>query len=285
MDFEQLEQLEAIERAGTLSAAAHELHISQPALTRSIQRLESELGQDLFDRVGRSVQFNEAGQIALDYAKQILREKYLMSEALGEYAKRARALLVGTVAPAPLWRLTSLIVERFPATVFTSKTMDALQIERDILNGKMDLGISLKPCILPTVRCVQLMTESLLVCLPSGHPLANRQALSAADLDGESFLLYSQIGFWHDYCATLYPHSKFIVQEDRVLFEQLLATTSLAFFVSDTPSLHNAIPEGRRAIPLLDTEAHATYYLLVNEGARKEALDIFDWVRAGAYNS
>lgn len=50
MELEQMRQLEAIERLGTVSAAAEELHISQPALSRSIQRLEAELGCTLFDR-------------------------------------------------------------------------------------------------------------------------------------------------------------------------------------------------------------------------------------------
>lgn len=53
MDFDQLRQLDAIDREGTISAAAERLHLSQPALSRSVQRLEAELGQPLFDRSGR----------------------------------------------------------------------------------------------------------------------------------------------------------------------------------------------------------------------------------------
>lgn len=282
MDFEQLQQLEAIERTGTFSAAAHELHISQPALTRSMQRLEAELGQPLFDRAGRSAQINEAGQIALDYAKQILREKYLMREALSEHARRARALVVGTVAPAPLWRLTALIVERFPTSILTSKTFETERLEREVLNGGVDLGISLKPCMMPTVSCCQLMTESLSVCLPSDHPLANRKSLSTAELDGESFLLYQGIGFWQDFCDTHFPHSKFVIQEDRTVFHQMIPSTPLIYFVTDVPSLRSAVPEGRTVVPLQDAAAHATYYLLVQDGARQEALDIFDWIRNSA---
>ena len=50
MELEQMRQLDAIARRGTISAAAEELHLSQPALSRSIRRLERELGQELFDR-------------------------------------------------------------------------------------------------------------------------------------------------------------------------------------------------------------------------------------------
>ena len=53
MELEQLRQLDAIARRGTMSAAARALHLSQPALSRSLARLEAELGQPLFDRLGR----------------------------------------------------------------------------------------------------------------------------------------------------------------------------------------------------------------------------------------
>lgn len=120
MELEQLRQLEAIEREGTMSAAAQVLHLSQPALSRSLGRLERELGQSLFDRVGRRLILNDAGRVALEHAGQILRAERMMREALADVARRTRALRVGTVAPVPLWRLTALMTERFPGLVLTS---------------------------------------------------------------------------------------------------------------------------------------------------------------------
>lgn len=280
MDFEQLEQLDAIERTGTMSAAAAELHISQPALSRSIQRLEAELGTPLFDRLGRQATINAAGRTALDYARQILRERQLMRLALDDIAQRERALMVGTVAPAPLWRLSALTVERFPEAIITSRTISPDKIEREVLSGGVDLAITNKPTQLPTIRCCQLMTESLSVVLDKSHPLAGAKTLSAAELDGESFLLSSGIGFWQDYCDTHYPHSHFVVQEDRVLFEHMLSNTKLAYFISDAPALANELPAHKVMVPLRDTAAHATFYLLVSQAARPEAQNIFEWVRS-----
>lgn len=282
MEFEQLRHLDALDRCETMSAAAAEQHISQPAFSRSIQRLEQEFKQPLLERKGRKVSFNTAGRIALDYARQILRDQRLMSEALSEHARKSRALAVGTVAPAPLWRLTAQMIELAPGTMLTSETLDEREVERRILNGSIDMGISLKPCGLPTVRCCQLMTESLMVALPSGHPLAKKTSISAEELDGESFLLFKQIGFWQRYCETHFPKSTFVVQEDRTMFEQLMPTTQLLFFVSDVPSLASQVPTGRIAVPLRDAAAHATYYLLVREEGRPEAQSAFDWIRKHA---
>ena len=58
-----LEQLDAFARHGTLSAAAQALHTSQPSMTRAMQKLEDELGVELFDRVGRNIRLNAYGQI------------------------------------------------------------------------------------------------------------------------------------------------------------------------------------------------------------------------------
>lgn len=282
MELEQLQQLTTIAQEGTFSAAARTLNISQPALSRSIQRLEKELGQPLFDRCGRNATLNAAGKLATEHAQLVLHEAQMLRDTLADHARQARALRVGTVAPAPLWRLTALLIERMPQTLLSSTTLSAREVEQQILNAQIDLGISTQPCGLPTIRCCQLMTESLSVCLPQTHALAHKKSLSHTDLDGETFLLSRDIGFWRGYCNKYYPHSQFIVQEDRVVFEQMLSSTALPYFVTDVPSLRTNIPSGRVIVPLRDTSAHATYYLLARETGREEATAAFDWVKEHA---
>ncbi|MBO5496209.1 MAG: LysR family transcriptional regulator, partial [Oscillospiraceae bacterium] len=65
IELEQLQQLIAVSEAGTISAAADSLHLSQPALTRSLQRLEAELGVSLFHRKRNRVALNDVGELAL----------------------------------------------------------------------------------------------------------------------------------------------------------------------------------------------------------------------------
>ncbi|MBW3067906.1 LysR family transcriptional regulator [Actinomyces sp. 594] len=278
MDFEQLRQLEAIAREGTLSAAARSLHLSQPALSRSLQRLEAELGQPLFDRPGRRLVLNEAGRVALGHADRLLREEQALRTALGDLARRTRALRVGTVAPAPLWRLTSLIVERFPGLVLTSQSLSQEEVEEGVVNGELDLGISLRPHPLPSVRSAWLMVENLSVALPAGHALAGREQVAATDLDGETFLLLADIGFWRERCDRHLPHSQFVVQEDRDVFAQLARSSPLPHFVTDAPALSAPAP-GRVVVPIRDAMAHATFYLLLRPGGRSEAEAVFDWAR------
>lgn len=67
-ELNQLQQLLCIAKHGNLSRAAQELHLFQPALSRSMQRLESELQMELFDRQKNKIAFNPTGELAIEYA-------------------------------------------------------------------------------------------------------------------------------------------------------------------------------------------------------------------------
>lgn len=277
MNFDQLHQLDAIATHGTISAAAEHLHISQPALSRSLARLEDELGVKLLDRNGRKVSLNQAGSTALEYVRAILHEQRLMRIALDDLANRTSTLLVGTVAPAPLWRLTAQSIERFPDRLLSSRTMHQRDVEREIIDRNIDLGITRKPLHYPAVCCCHLMDETLSITAPINHPLAQKSKLTFSDIDGEDFLLMDNIGFWHGLVNEKLPHSSFLVQEDRMVFEQLAVTSPLLGFVTDATYLSGEM-SGRVVVPLDEPEAHVSFYLLANVDGSKQALELFSWI-------
>ena len=277
MELEQMRQLDAIARCGTISAAAEEQHLSQPALSRSIKRLERELGQELFDRTHNSATLNDAGRLAVDHARNLLRDERMMLGAFADLARRQRTLLVGTVAPAPVWHLTALTVERFPGTLLNPVTLPEDEVERRLMNRSVDLAVTLRPQILPTMRSTRIMTEDLYAFLPKGHHLATRDTVSFADLDGESFLVLSEVGFWMDMLRNNMPHANIVEQADRLVFEQLVRTTELLGFVTNVTQ---EIREGfnRVAVPISDADAHATFFLSALSDAPQRVRDIYDWV-------
>ena len=288
MELEQMRQLDAIERAGTMTAAARRLHVSQPALSRSVQRLEAELGQPLLDRAGRRVTLNDAGRVAVDWARQILRDERLMREAVVAAGTRARTLHVGTVAPAPLWRLTSLMVERLPEETLTSETLTDDDVLRGLADGTLDLGIvAEKPLAgndAPQTRgllACELMCENLSVALPPNHPLAAQRSVTAADLDGQTFLILTGIGVWRDAVDAALPHATLIEQRDRGVFSQLARTTPHCVFTTDAPYLDAQMP-GRIIVPVDETWAHLTFWLVMRSDARGETRQLFEWSQTRA---
>lgn len=277
MELEHLRQLDAIAREGTMSAAARALHLSQPALSRSVQRLEADLGTSLFLRDGRRVELNDAGRVAVEWARQILRDERLMRDAIDAVARRARALRVGTVAPAPLWRLTGLMVEAFPRETLTSEISDGATVVRNVIDGTFDLGIVCERPSNPLLRSCELMHENLSVTLPPNHPLASRVSVPLRELDGSTFLILTGIGFWRGLVERALPHATFIEQDDRMVFAQLARTTPYCTFVTDAPYMENDPVPGRTVVPLEDPEAHVTFYLVVRANVTGLAARLFDW--------
>lgn len=285
MDFGQLRQLVAIADEETMSAAADVLRMPQPTLSRSIRRLEDDFGFALFDRVGRKVTLNDAGRTAVEWARQLLRDEQLMREAVETSARQAQMLRVGTVAPAPLWRLTALLVERFPRETLTSRMLDQQGIIHMVSNGTLDLGIieanipSAKPKALRDagLRSCPLMVEELSIILPPSHPLAAYKSLTAAQLDRETFLIMTDIGFWRQRVDHALPHATFIEQNDSMVFSQLAHSSPYCMFITNAP-FRGDPPAGRVIVPFDDPAAHADFLLVTRDSARSMALELFDWV-------
>lgn len=82
MELTQLIQFKAIAENNSISIASKKLHISQPALSTSLKKLETELGIQLFDHTKNKIILNEAGKIALKYANLILNQSEVMKEEL-----------------------------------------------------------------------------------------------------------------------------------------------------------------------------------------------------------
>ena len=278
MELEQLRQLDAIERCGTLSAAATELHTTQPSLSRSMQKLEAELGQDLFDRTRNRARLNDAGRLAVEHARAVLAEERRMRAAFDELAKRQRTLKVASVAPAPNWRLASLVVDKAPGIIVEPELVGGEdEARRRLLDRTCDLCITLRPMQLPTVRSAPLMTEDLFAALPEEHALAERASLSFADLDGEPFLVLEQVGFWMDVVRRNLPNSQVIVQKDQVVFTQLLRSTALCAFATDVAE-NDASAVGRIAVPIVDADAHATFFLNMLVESPERVKNVFEIV-------
>lgn len=278
MELEQLRQLEAVAACGTLSAAAERASISQPALSRSMQRLEAELGMPLFARTKNSVELNEAGRVALEHARGILRDVAHMEEALGNLRERRSMLRVGTCAPAPLWRLMAALAERRPDLAANPQTLPVAELERRLAEGALDFAVLPHAPAGEGVRGFPFMRESLSALLTRSHPLAARESLRLAELDGETFLLYAGVGFWRGVCERLMPRSHYVTQDDYLVFSQLARTSPLPSFVTEASSEDDCAALDRVAVPLEDPEVHVTFHLAMPASPHRELRDLADWL-------
>ena len=148
------------------------------------------------------------------------------------------------------------------------------------MEDTLDATITLNPLVLPGFISQPIMTESLSVLLPSMHPLAAERTLRFQDIDGETFLVYANIGFWRSVVVRELPRAEFLWQEDRSMFEMLLSTSDALAFSTEASEPYTAHVSGdlgdRVAVPLSDASAHATFYLVYRTNERGQGPELIE---------
>lgn len=272
-ELNQLEQLLAIEKYKTISKAAEHLNISQPALSRSIQRLEEELEVTLFERQKNKLTFNEDGISALEYARRIMELSNEMKDSLITASKARRTISIGSIAPAPIWTLTPEVSKLHPEMSIQSEIETHDKLEKGLKDGTYQIIVTNDSTADEDTIVVEYCEEDLYVALPPAHPLAGRDSLYLADLNGQSILQYSKVGFWLDICKAKMPDSMFIMQDEFDTLNELRRTSALPAFATNitgaTPS-----SEHRVMVPLLDDEVNVIFYLKYKKANRKMFKDI-----------
>ncbi len=269
----QLEQLLAIEKYGTLSKAAENLNLSQPALSRSIQRLEEDLGVTLFERQKNKLSFNEDGMMALEYARRIMELSEEMKVSLVRAAKARRTISIGSIAPAPMWSLTTQVQQLHSEMSVQSELETKEMLEQGLKDGTYQIIVTNEPSEDPDIICMDFCEEDLYVALPPAHPLAMRDKLSLSELNGQSILQYSKVGFWLDICKAKMPDSMFIMQDEFAVLNELRKASALPAFATN---LTGGTPanEHRVLVPLTDDEVNVIFYVKYKKANRAMFKDI-----------
>lgn len=178
MDPQQLQAFVEIAETGSFSDSANTLGLTQPAISKRIASLESELSQQLFDRFGRTVSLTEAGKALLPRAKTILFELRDTKRALSNLQDTASGTLtMGTSHHIGLHRLPPILREYsdlYPGVKLDMKFIDSEQAFDGIVQGSMELGIVTLPASneLPAPMVSDtLWHDPLVVMVHHQHPL------------------------------------------------------------------------------------------------------------------
>lgn len=194
MEIRQLRAFIAIAEAGTFTAGAKWVHVTQAAISMQIKQLEKELGAKLFIRAPRRVILTEAGEHLLHRARHILREHDAAQDEIAELAgaelgrlRIGSASAMVTTEPLP-GILKELRKQHTRAEIsVTSGTSEALV--QQILSGELDLAFVSLPVEARGVQ-TELLNEDQLVAIASPrHRLAKQKTVSAYTLAGEKLIL------------------------------------------------------------------------------------------------
>lgn len=257
LDLDSLAYFLQFCKDGSLLKASESLHLSQPSLTRAMQKLEDELGVPLFERSGNRITLNENGKTLKPYFENILLEERSIHEKAKALADQKQSLRVGLVAPGPLF----VYLDSFLSTGYKVQTdiLSGEEIIKRIKLGALDLGFINHKCEEEGMRCIASIREHLFVSLPEAHFLVKfKGGLYFKDIDGQSFLQARSVGAWKDIKQKHLPHSKIYLQDNDALPE-LVSASTIPAFATDL-SLRTKKEENRVYIPLLDEDAYMQFY-------------------------
>lgn len=278
-----LEQFTAFARCGTLLKASEELHITQPTLSRSMRKLEDELGVSIFHRENSKLSLNETGQIAAEYAEKALAANQDLIDHVLSYDRSLRTVSIGSCSPFPINELMPAFQDYLPGkTILTELSANDEKLLSGLKNRQYDLVILHTLPKDKALFCQRYMDEQIYISIEEGHPLAKEQEVTFNQLRGIRILMSAHIGFWMDICKKHLDKSDLLVQSNTDALDELADASTLPLFNSDRMIELGFEAPGRVSVPISDEDAHATYWAVCRAADQTKYRSIFNVVRSYA---
>jgi LysR family carnitine catabolism transcriptional activator len=260
LTYRQFEILIAAADAESFSAAAAALRISQPTLSESIRRIESELGVRLFDRTTRSLKLTDDGRFAAAVAREAVRDFRRALERLASHGDgsqgRIRVAALPSIASAALPEALKAFRRTHPGI---DVVLNDVQHERAVslvVEGAADLAVTIKPAQQGELVFDEIGSDTAhLVCRPD-HPLARRKTVRWSDLSGQPFIGITRISSVRRLTDAAFVHAELAI-EPHYEVEQIPSAVALVeagLGVTALPSLTFPMFKGRDLVmrPLVE---------------------------------
>jgi DNA-binding transcriptional LysR family regulator len=191
-DLHQLQAFIAVADRGTFRAAAEDIHLSPPAMSRRIEKLESILGARLFHRTTRDVKLTSLGRVFLERARSAVDD--LESAMLGISdiaATRNGRVTVACVPSAALYFLPQVISsfsQKYPAIRIRVIDESMNQTLQSVVSGESDFGIGFMSALMPDISFESIHKDPFVIAMRREHPLAGCKSISWAGIVGERLI-------------------------------------------------------------------------------------------------
>lgn len=249
IDLDSIKAFLTVAQFRSFSAAADQLHLTQPAVSKRIALLEHQLGVKLFDRIGRTVSLTQAGEELAPRATVILAEVEDTQRAIGNLNNAVSGrLTLATSHHVGLWRLPSVLKafsDRYPDVALDLHFMDSEVAHEQIVQGNLEIGIiTLAPRPHERLAARQIWNDELVFVCAADHPLAQLTTPTLAAIA--------------DYPAVLPDISTFTGRIVKGLFSraQLSLQVSMSTNYLETIKMLVAIGQGWSVLPrtMIDQE-------------------------------
>lgn len=260
-----LAELVAFGEHGTLAQTAAALHVTQPTVTRGMQKLEDDLGVTLFDRQPNRITLTATGKLAVTRAAAVLRANQAFVEQVQAFDRSHHVFRVVTTLPGP-----KLVVHHAQTTLPANLELDEAlladgQVVAQLRNAAATLVLSDHELLTDDVESRYLGTESLAVNLDQFMYQANQPSVTFAELKGLSFLVLQDIGAWRAIIQREIPDAHFLYQAQRQAFTEITQYSDFPYFSTNLSAYDSQVPampreDNRVRRPISDASAHLPIY-------------------------
>lgn len=191
MDLAQLESFVALGRHGSFTRAAEELHLTQPAVSRHVQKLERELGRALLARRRGAIALTPAGERFLEYAREAVDRHRRMLSDLGRRAALAGELRIAASTTPGEFLVPGLVASftaRHPDVRPQVFIADSAEVVEELRARRSDVGFVGIELPGRDLRYHVVAGDEVVLAVPAGHPFAERGEVPLEELAGQLFL-------------------------------------------------------------------------------------------------
>ncbi|EOD6327539.1 LysR family transcriptional regulator [Providencia stuartii] len=196
MDIRSLRYFVEVVQLNGFSRAAERLFVTQPAISRSIQKLEQELGYTLLVRENDGVRLTDEGEILLSHAKQILKQFNSMNKALKEKEGPLSGILnIGlppVIASTYFADIIMAFSRRYPQVELKILELGTHKMMEAMLNGEVETAAVMLPFDNELFDLHVFSSDRLMLLVSEQHPLAMRNSVKFAELIDEPFIFFSE---------------------------------------------------------------------------------------------
>lgn len=197
MELHQLRYFVAVADLGSFTRAAEKCLVAQPSLSQQVIKLEKELRQPLFDRLGRGVRLTGAGHVLYAQAVPLLASVDGLPQRVTAAADPGQGMVnvgaIPTIAPYFLPALLQRFTSRFPlSTVALHENLTEFTV-KNCLEGEIDVGVIASPVDNDLLHSEPLFTEELLLALPPRHRFLKKRRVTLEEIAGEPFVLMNEV--------------------------------------------------------------------------------------------
>lgn len=197
IDFDGIQAFVAIAELGGFSKASEHLHVTQTALTRRLQKLESYLDLRLLDRTTRYVELTAVGRDFLPQAKSIVGEVTRAVESLKDVSSRGRGnftvACIPTMASQMLPKAMRQYAQSHPGNRIRIIDATGFEVRDAVLHGQAELGIGLPTAQHPELEEIELLEEPYMFFCRDDHPLSQRMHVTWSNLHDIELIAISSI--------------------------------------------------------------------------------------------